>query len=114
MEFIAEAVHASIDLTQTDCHETVNDPSRPSLSCSSPSVPTAVDQPHPAGLDIDSYPTAFHRPENVQHPPAVFTSHNAEPPLVSKIMALYKKILLSLTCLLYYIRNIHHWNPSAT
>ena len=95
MEFIAEAVHASIDITQTGCDDTVNDPSPlSSSSCSSsPSVPTSVDQPHPTRLDLDSYPTAFYRPENVEHPPAaVFTSHYAESPLVSIKMSWYKKV----------------------
>jgi hypothetical protein len=80
MEFIAEAMHASIDLTQTDCQD-MNEPC-PSSSCSQPSVPTPIDQPHAAELDPDSHPTAFYRPENVEQQPAIFSSH-AEPPLVS-------------------------------
>lgn len=87
MEFIAEAVHASIDLTQTDCHDTVNDFSPPRAS--SP-VPTPVDH-------HDSYPTAFYRPEDVQQQPEVLPSHYAAPPLVSPINCLsisLEKIIL--------------------
>jgi hypothetical protein len=91
MEFIAEAVHASIDLTQTDYHDTVNDFSSPRAS--SP-VPTPVDHSH---TDHDSYPTAFYRPENVQQQPEVLPSHHAAPPLVSPIKCLsisLEKIIL--------------------
>jgi len=111
MEFIAEAMHASIELTQTDCDDTVNDLSQPrALSpCSTTSVQTPVDRHH---LEHDSYPTAFYRPESVEQQPAVFSSHYAAPPLVSPKISL-EKITLSLG-LLNCVRNVHPWNPSAT
>ncbi|XP_032788719.2 LOW QUALITY PROTEIN: retinoic acid receptor beta [Daphnia magna] len=79
MEFIAEAMHASIDLTQTTSQDNVNaSSSRPSSSLSSASSTLAASyQPHPR---LDANLTAFYRPA-AEHQSVVFKPHYSLPSL---------------------------------
>ncbi|KAI9560698.1 hypothetical protein GHT06_011648 [Daphnia sinensis] len=79
MEFIAEAMHASIDLTQTTSQDNVNTSSpRPSSSLSSASSTLAASyQLHPR---LDANHTAFYRP-SAEHQSAVFKPHYSLPSL---------------------------------
>lgn len=103
MEYIAEAMHASIDLTRTASHENVDlvPTSRPSSSSSSSTSPvSAATYQHHPGLDTSL--TIFYRPvypSNLdQHQQPIGLSTPTQYP-VSSMVSLLMLLLSYLTVL---------------